>query len=313
MRVLLVYTHHRRCIAHWYRRAFAQLGHQVASIGPWADDYPFGVHGMEPTHGKQVPMRWPAIFDLAEFEPPEWDMLMLIDQGEHLVVNGINKPWVHLAMEGTGLEHSRAMLRFYGIKQDTTPHGSIFLPGGYDRELYDRNPQGERCYDLVQLATPRAARTYVWKTIQGRGALTTFFGEIWGGAYPAVHHMAIATYACTTQDFVCLRVWEAMAAGCIVLCDRTPTMLSMFRDREHFIGLDTVATSFGEHAPHAFDLEEIVLWVKANHVARISMANAARELVRSRDSWAHRAQTVIDAYSARRRIAWKRQVIPGNR
>lgn len=302
MRIMLCYTHHRRVIAHYYRRAFAQLGHDVRTVGPWYNGYSLGTHGREPTHW--FPWRHPTIYDYSEFRlsPKDYDLFVLFDHGENLIVRDIPQhTWAHVGIEGTNLGWSETPHKFAALMQHVTEPNVHWLPTGFDPQEHRPGPPlTQRLYDIVQLATPRDARTAMWSYIQKCAPhLHSLFGEFWGPVFETVHQQARVTWACSSQDFITMRVFEAAAMGCLLVADRTESLRKIgFVDGMHFVGYDPVPTIWDEGVPDPKLLIRVALLAREDRAAQ-ETALRAQALVLDKHSWAHRAQEMLDVISSR--------------
>lgn len=294
MRIALCYTHHRRCIAHYFRRAFKMLGHEVVTVGPWADEWPMGTPGRE----ADVPLPRYTI-GYYTFEQlgigNNFDLFILIDQGEDLRVWNIPIKWVHLAIEGTHLEWSYAPYKFASLMQHVTnPVGVTWLPSGFDPEEHLPGPPASgRWYDLVQIAIPYESRKFMANHLpQIAPDLHFQFGEIWGPEYGKAYRDSLATWVGSGQDFITIRVFEAMAMGTLVFADRTASIAKLFREGEHFIGYDPLWNE--EHSPYPNPQWLVDELRRIRRDGDGGMAERAKQLVWGRDSWTHRAQTILD-------------------
>lgn len=310
MRIAILSTWHRRCgVGYFYRRAFRQLGHDVVGIGSWKADEPYGTRGREP----EVQIGGGPVFGYAEIAPvlyyPERaDLLVIADGGEGLQVTGVpdDVRLVHLSSEGVGWRDAQTPHRYANIMRADMDGSVAWLPNAFDllehpprtmpvmhigeRELSDGDG---REYDLVQLASSRDARRFIWdRVLRTAPDLHCLFGDIWGPSYAAAYQHALATFTCSTQDFVTTRVFEAMACGCVVIADRTKAMASLFTEDEHFIGYDRVDGPGGEGMPDPDWLIETVRQIRRDGDG--GMAKRVYALVASRDSYAHRAQRILD-------------------
>ena len=295
MRIVLAYTHHPRCIAHYYRRAFQQLGHEVVTVGPWADEWPMGTDGREPNIQLHRFLYSHYLYDMLPLAVRRHDLFILIDSGEKLTIQTIPGKWAHLALEGTSLEWSDTPYKFAGLMQHVKhPEGVTWSPGAFDVEEHlPGPPASERQFDLVQMAIPYESRKFMAVHVpQIAPDLRCKFGEVWGPEYGDTYRNALATWVGSGQDFVTIRVFEAMAMGCLVIADRTPSIAKLFNEDEHFIGYDPLWNQHGEPYPNPTWLVETIRRIRRDGDG--GMAARAQALVWSRDSWKHRAQAILD-------------------
>lgn len=299
MRILLIYLHTRRCGGYHYARGFRQLKHDVVTAGPWAPG-DFGTPGREPDHELPPSNKFSWNGGDFDFLPDIPDLTVLIDGGQDLRVSGIPGPWVHISTEGTNMEWSDTPYKYAEIMRAGNPPEVKWLPKAFD--YYDAPRQTEeKIYDLVQLASPRAARTYLWEYITKNAPdLNCLFGEIWGPVYHQAYRFARCTFVASGVDFVTNRVFEAMAAGCVVIADRTPSMLSLFEpagdsDHEHFVDYTAIEGPGGEAMPDPDWLITKVRELKEDiPIRRSIMATRARQLVLQRDSFTDRCREILE-------------------
>lgn len=307
MKIALLGTWHRRCgVSYFWRRAFRQLGHTVIGIGPLRPEEPWGTYGREPDITLS-PQRWGSTECVYPYEalgalPWRPDLLFIADGGEGLRLTDIpaDLPWVHLSSEGAAMDWSRGLTphRYANIMCNRPGEGVIWLPNAYDaqehwiRDEYLRDPTAPKAYDLIQAAAPRDARRAVWESVrQTAPDLRTYFGEAWGPIYTTLHQHARATFVCATLDFITTHVLEAMAMGCVVIADRTPSMCSLFTEGEHFIGYDPVPGAGGEGMPDPGWLIETARRLKRDGDG--GMALRAHQRVAGVDSYQARAEQVL--------------------
>lgn len=294
MKIAVIFTHTRRSGQNYYVRAARRLGHDVVSIGPWvAGDY--GVHGQEPNI--ELPDRYPRHYRWDEVAPElgGWrpDVVILYEGGDDIRMADVPVPWAHHTTEGTNLEWSDTPFKYFEIPGNVKRPvaGARYLPKAFDH-VEHRTQLGPRCFDLVQLASARDARRYVWDYVRRHAPdLATKFGDIWGPEYGDAYRNALATWVCSGVDFVTTRVFEAMASGCIVFSDRTPSMLSLFQDGVHFIGYDPVPGPGGEGMP---DPEWLIAQVRQlRREDPAEMRRAAWDEVQAKHGYEHRVREIL--------------------
>lgn len=295
MNILCAFTHHRRSGPNAYAKALRQLGHNVVAVGPWREQEPFGTKGREPDI--RLPDRQPWHYQwieiqeqLGDFTP---DQFWLIEGGEDLRVYDAPVPFAHISTEGTNLDWSRPRYKAAEILcNGADPRTVKWLPKAADPSPLLSWP---REYDLVQLASAREARVHLWQTVQQQAPdLHTFFGDIWGPVYDCAYRNALCTYVCSSIDFVTTRVFEGMAAGCVVIADRTPSIQALFKDGVHFIGYDPVPGPGGEGMPDPAWLIDTVRYLKAHPEVAAEMGRRAWHEVNERHLYVHRVQAVLD-------------------
>lgn len=292
MKILLLGTWHRRCgVPYYYTRALRQMGHEVRTTGFWRQEESFGTYGREPD----------CCIEQYTADAVHWsgfDCAIVASGGEGLrwADNDLpDLPWAHIDSEGSNMAWSRDKTphRYAEIMCNGCDDGVRWLPKAFDKEEHAHVIGGAfREYDLVQLASAREARQYIWQYVRHHAPdLHTFFGDVWGPLYACAYQNSRATYCCSTLDFVTTRVFEAMAMGCVVIADRNPSMLQLFKDGEHFIGFDPVPGPGGEGMPDPEWLIDTVRRLCQRHDDDMTMR--AYELVRSRDSYQHRMRRVL--------------------
>jgi glycosyltransferase involved in cell wall biosynthesis len=311
MRILLLGTWHRRCgLPYYYLRALRQLGHEVVTVGPWRDQEPWGTRGREPQAflNTSMPVPWRETIAVLNFTEP-LDCAIIASGGEGLRwADGDlpDIPWAHIDSEGAAMEWSRGLTphRYAEIMCNGADAGVQWLPKAFDADEHWIPPYcasfsgASREYDLVQLASAREARQHIWHTVRERAPdIHTFFGDVWGPLYACAYQNSLATYCCSTLDFVTTRVFEAMAMGCVVIADRNPSTLKLFNDGEHFIGFDPIPGPGGEGMPDPEWLIDTVRRLRREGDG--GMAQRAYELVRGRDSYQHRLRRVLEGMGLR--------------
>lgn len=297
MRIAVIATWHRRNNIYYYAKALRMMGHDVVTIGPWRDEEPFGVKGREPDYTTERGYVFHYSWDHITHRKGNFDLALVIDGGEDLQVYGVPIPWAHMSTEGgplTAWGRGLTPHRYSEIMCNGQDADVRWLPKAFD-EIDHVFRDGHREYDLVQLASAREARRYVWEQVRLRAPdLSCVFGDIWGPMYSAAYQNATATYTCSTVDFVTNRVFEAMAMGCVVIADRTSAMLSMFEDSKHFVGFDPIKLpQFGEGIPDPEWLIETVRHLRDNPSETRRLQIEARLLVADRDSYRHRMERVL--------------------
>ena len=281
LNLLLIGTWHRRCgVPYYYSRALRQLGNHVVTAGPWRTEEPFGTDGREPDFDTRFE-------NLVLDGKPDAVIVASGGEGLRLPESLIGLPFAHIDSEGAGMEWSRSLTpyRYAEIMCNNCDDGVSWLPKAFDVEehfppTYDRDA---REYDIVQLASARDSRKWLWATMRREHPdINCVFGDMWGSLYGQAYRHALTTWVCSTIDFVTTRVFEAMAMGCIVLSDLTPSIQSLFMRDVHFIGFERVMRSDGEGLPDAHWLAETVrdLWKYPAVASRIR--KAALEAVWSR-------------------------------
>jgi glycosyltransferase involved in cell wall biosynthesis len=297
----LVYTHHRRCGPEYYRRAARRvLGlSSVCSWGPWKDEEPFGTYGREPDY--DIPygrVEW-EFDEIASSVRTGIDALILVDGGEHLKIHNIpdHLPWAHISTEGSMMDWSigKTPHRYAEIMCNGVDDGVKWLPKAFDRhEMNNTIPLAIRDYDLVQFASARDGRRMVWEEVPRKAPdLHTQFGDIWGPLYWHALENARTTWVCSSIDFVTTRVFEAMANGCLVIADRTPSMSQLFEEGVHYLAYDDVPGPGGEGIPNVDWLIEQVRHIKKRAVEYEPMRAAAYEEVVKHHSYEHRILRVL--------------------
>lgn len=262
MKILMLGTWHRRCGPYNYARALESLGYDVLRVGPWDESVPFGTHGREPHI--QLPKRHPPHYTMDEITNShefganaqfyDMDAFWIVEGGENIRILDMPEavPVVHISSEGTNLEWSkgRTALRYSEIMANTVnKDGVTSLPKAFD-PLCALPPNMYPAYDLVQLASPRAARVHFWQEFpKAAPDMHGVFGDIWGPAYRLIHNNALATWVCQGVNFMTNRVVEAMASGCIVFSDPVPAVCEHFEPGVDFIPYHPVMHESGEGYP----------------------------------------------------------------
>ena len=307
-RIGILATWHPRCGPWHYAEELRLMGHEVVKIGPYDAGVPFGTRGREPD--VLLPQAYPPHYRPGPLLG-DFDQFWIIEGGEDIRVLDLpdKMPLVHVSTEGTHLEWTKGRTphRYAEIMCNVTdPEGVTWLPKcfsewEYSTGAYPRTST-EREYDLVQLASARAARVHVWNEVKRIAPdLNCVFGDQWGPLYYATYENALATFVCHTHDFVTTRVFEAMAAGCVVFSDPTPSMLKLFEPGKHFVPFEAVwHAESGEGYPDPEWLAAEVREMRKNRNHEM-IAGAASRLVWGRDSMKHRVETVLT-----RLDGWKR-------
>lgn len=304
MKILLVYTSHRKTLQWYYKRACIRLGHEVRTVGPWNEQEGFGTYGRE--HDLTLPTRTPPRYDYAELGIATWtpDIVWLMDGGEDLRVFNVPRdiPFVHQSVEGAHMDWSCDVtpLRFVNFTHNGhQPPDVEWLPYGFDRD-HCRGFGGEllhgRQYDCAQIGSPRPARVWVWnQTSQVKDLNCWFHPNLWGPAHFALYQNARTTFCNHTHDFLCPRVFDAMAMGCIVMSDCQPSLLSLFEDGETVLAYDAVRWQDGESIPNIDWLVETIRRCKRDEAWSRGIAEKAQRLVWEKHSYEHRVQRVLNA------------------
>lgn len=304
MRVLLLYIHRRRTIAHYFRRAFLHRGWDVVTCGPWMDEM-YGWRGTEPDVRLQDPAidrsrhdgRWHYYWDqeIAPFLPTtDFDARILLDDGGgRLQIDGIPNPWLHHAIEGTGLHWSNTPYKSAALMCNVTnPAGITYIPSGYDVEWHTAPDLTEpREYDFTHIATPRASRLRMWQLLMQRSDIKPVLGEIWGSLYNEAYKHSTCTLSCATANFVTMRVWESMAMGCILLSDELPAVREFFDESQVLFFNSVPATPDGERMPDPLWLADTIRRLRDNLAEARRIREAAYEAVRPH-SWLERTKAM---------------------
>lgn len=318
-RIGILATWHARCGPWHYAVELQRLGFEVVKIGPYDAGVPFGTRGREPD--VILPRAYPAHYELGRVLS-DIDQLWIIEGGEDIRALDIppNLPLVHISTEGTHLEWSKGRTphRYAEIMCNVTSEGVTWLPKAFSEweyltGAYPRTT-AEREYDLAQLASARAARVYVWNEVKRVAPdLNCVFGDQWGPLYYATYENALATFVCHTHDFVTTRVFEAMAAGCVVFSDPTPSMLKLFEPWKHFVPFTAQwHAESGEGYPDpewlAAEVREMRKSGKHAEIGRV-----ASRLAWWRDSMQHRVETVLTGLDGWKRHSGSARVWPEDR
>lgn len=306
MKLLLLYRHHRRCIAGLWRDAFRELEDlDIRTCGPWYEGEPFGTPGNEPDVALAVQshLYWYEWRDVEALLPGDWrpDLTIILGQGEKFRVFNIAGPWVHLDTEGADTAWSTGITpsRYTAIRRTGHDAALRFIATGLPPACARRElpPLRPREYDFVHIATPRAARQAVWKALGAVRDLNTIMGELWGGLYYDALGRAATTYVCAGGgadfDFITLRTLEAMAMGCLVFSDITPALVQLFEPNEHFIPYTPIHNaSDGEPTPDPdWLLTAVREWTDAP--LRLAIGRRAAEVVRREHTMHARAERVL--------------------
>lgn len=300
MRIALMYSHHRRCGPWYYKRACVQLGHEVVSVGPWSNES-YGTHGREPDVylSREIPLHyeWAEVVAKLPWAP---DVFLLVEGGEDLRCVGIpaGQRWAHISTEGVNLTWHSAAPKFAEIMCNGAAKLSdvTWLPKAFDIYESAHAPQTHREYDLVQIASMRDSRLRFWDRVNREAMdLHTIFGDMWGPLYNHAYKNSLSTYTCSTLDFVTTRVFEAMSMGCVVIADRTPSMLSLFEDGVDFIGYTPEIGPDREGTPPFQWFVETVRKLRRDGDG--GMASRAMEKVWARHSYRDRIETVLASIS----------------
>ena len=227
-----------------------------------------------------------------------FDQLWLIDGGEHLrFLSPCSIPLVHISSEGSDMQWSRGVTphRYAEIMCNGADADVQWLPKAFPAiSITPSFGCDERAYDVVQLASQRHSRVQfalaMWKHASD---LHSVFGDIWGPLYREGYRHAIATWVCSNQDFVTSRVFEAMAAGCIVFADRMPSMLALFEDGVDFIGYEPVVGDDGEGAPDVPWFADQVRRLRREPEWRLSISRSAWQKVWTRHTMRQRCEQVL--------------------
>lgn len=294
MKILLIYEHHPRVLGHFVKQAFKQLGHEVVSVGAVNPNEPLGCHGRMP----DLRLDWCALnaVDASQLRvnPSDFDLRILIDHGEMTTVWNLPHPWVHWSFEGPNLGWSNTQYKYAGILTQVGDVDNVsWLPGGFDAEEHDPRPIPQwREYDLVQAGAVHASRGITWNYVTANAKdLNCVFGQFWGPLYAQIYRHGLATWVDTGVDFIKLRVFEAMALGCVVISPRNYAMLSLFNEDEHFIGYEPIIGPKGEPMPEPSFLIDTARRLRRDGDG--GMAERAQRLVWTRDCWQHRAATIL--------------------
>lgn len=301
MKIAFVYTHHRRTLNWYYKRAAQRLGHEVWSVGPW-DDQPFGTYGREPD--SFLADRTPRHYEYAELKVP-WtpDVLWLLEGGEDIRVLDVPVPFVHQSVEGSHMDWSRTVTphRYVNFTcNGAAPPDVTFLPYGFDRQHCDRTastrPIVDREYDCAQVGSARPSRALLWDDVSQRAKdiHCWFNGSFWGPAHFELYRNARSTFVNQTHDFMCPRVFDAMAMGCVLFSDRVPSIMSLFEEGEHFIGYDSVRAFDGESVPHTDWLIEQIRRCRREPEWAQRISTAARVNAWQHHTYEHRVQRVLE-------------------
>lgn len=305
MKVLLIYTHTRRCLAGLWRDAWRAAGHEVRTAGAW-EGQPFGYHGQEPNFPLAPVVSRDApdvkVYDYAAMDLTGADLVVLIGQGEDIRLVDCPIPWVHLDLEGSPLmawSEGQTPSRFACIRRPEQ-RGVRIVPNAAPIAALD-TPWASRFYDFVHFATPRDARQVIYRAMEASD-LCHLTGEVWGPLYWAAMAMARTTYVCAGQDFVTYRTFEAMMMGCLVFADRNPMMDEVFEPGVHYVPFAPIVHPRDmEPMPDpAWLLDAVEHW-RANHAARTAITTRAYEYVRTRHLLTHRVETVMRAAAEDRR------------
>lgn len=303
MRILLLYSHHRRTLNVYYKRALVRLGHQVVSVGPWDEQQRFGTHGRTPDVmlPAAVPP-WYAYEQIAAHLPWTPDLVWLLEGGEDLRVLNVPReiPFVHQSVEGSHMEWSRGITphRYVNFTcNGFAPPDVKWLPYGFDEvEAGPYNvPTADREYDCAQIGSARESRVLVWEHLRKATDVHCWFsGDLWGPAHFALYRNARSTFVNQTISFCCPRVFDAMGMGCLLLSDRVPAVTELFNDEEHFLGYDRVFGRDGEGIPHPDWILDIVRRCRREPQWAQGIALAGRRLAWEKHTYRHRVEEVLN-------------------
>ena len=301
MKVLVFSTWHRKTLNIYYVRALKRLGHEVVTAGPWDNEQRFGTYGREPD------IRLPAgpgpYYDYKSIAPRlPWtpDLVWLLEGGEDLRIYGVPCDFVHQSVEGSHMGWSEGITphRYVNFTcNGFAPPAVKWLPYGFDEEEAGavNVPMALREYDCAQVGSARESRVAVWDHLRRATDVNCWFsGDLWGPAHFALYRNARSTFCNQTLDFMCPRVFDAIGMGCLLISDRTPSILSLFNDGEHFLGYDRIFGRDGEGIPHPDWLLDVVRRCRREPQWAAKIADAGRRLAWEQHTYTHRVREVLD-------------------
>lgn len=317
MRILFAFTAHRRTLNVYYARAARRLGHDVRTVGPWSDQESFGTHGREPD--KRLTTRAVPDYAYSEIAIHDWqpDIVWLLEGGENLRILDVPRDisFVHQSVEGAHMDWSRGITPHRYVNFTHQGHREpdvTWLPYGFDRDevrgfamleslsnVPPHLPMADREYDCVQIGSPRPARAWLWEQLRKPKDVHCWFSpHLWGPAHFALYRNARSTFCNQTQDFLCPRVFDAMAMGCLLFSDRVPALLELFGDGEHVVGYDAVKWQDGESLPDPDWMIEHIRRCRREPAWAAKIAEAGQRLVWAKHSYEHRVEKVLKAVEA---------------
>lgn len=307
MRVGLWYIDHaKELFAHGIRRGFEQAGHIVVPATCWNPNCgPRGwlQHGQPAASFGYVSgqrLSVPRTFT----EAMQCDFHLQVFSGDPLWITFEDDAVTHVfwSLEGPGLSQDHAPLKYVAIRaqQDAPAH---WLPTGFD-PLYvgDGRAWQMRAYDLIQVSTVKSARYWVEQRVMpclDSWGCTGWMGEVWGPPYWAFYRDARLTWVDPVVPFIPTRVWDAMAAGCVVGFPRNAAhdMHDLFTPGVHYLEYDPVPIA-EEYAP---DPKWLQHWMRgsADNAGLQAIAVQAQEVVQGH-TWRARAERIVADVSALR-------------
>lgn len=257
MRIACWHVDHCKAVfIHGVLRGFEQAGHDVVSIAAWNydQDYP-GYRWPRTALSFPCHPRTPVKVPREYTDRIEADLHLYVDAGERFVIEMEDESLVRAfwSFEGLGLAASTAPLKYVAIRaQADAP--APWLPTGFDPSWVQPGPPwAERTYDLVQVSSLKDARQWTTTRVARQAnpkLVNTFFGEVWGPPYYEFLRHARLTWVDPVVPFVPARVWDAMAAGCVVLfpAPAAVDMRELFTPGLHYLEYDPVRVG-NEFAP----------------------------------------------------------------
>lgn len=132
--------------------------------------------------------------------------------------------------------------KFFCMQKPYMKPNDIWLPYAYDPIYHAQTPKpwAEREIDASLIGLQYAQRIEFFNQIKSQGHETYFdIGLAYDDAREIYHNTKVGFNHSSLKDTTA-RVYELMAFGIVPLLNRTPDLMELFIDGEHFIGFDNV-------------------------------------------------------------------------
>jgi hypothetical protein len=291
-RIVLSGIFYPMAILSFFRRALERRNDiELITTGPYTGNWIPWAGGMEldqryaiaPTHPLGT-----SLIGLGSIPAPfipDVDLWIQCDAGFYFLPRPQAKHVVHIATDPHVLKYDRQRTicdHFFNMQKAYSQPGDIYLPYACDPILH-APLELEKVYDGCLIGLQYQNRNELVSALHARGHKICYKLGVVFDVYQQVYCQSRVALVWSSLNDLIARVFEGMAMGLPVVCNRVPDLPDHFVEGTHYLGFDTVS-----EAVKQFE------WVLEHPVEASLIAQTASKLVLEKHTYDVRVQQIFD-------------------